>query len=121
MSERATISDSDEGKKVVNARSENIGRVVEVEGGTAHVDPDPDLTDTVKSKLGWGESDEETYRLQASRIDTVTEDEVRLESTPNERARHSASVLQPAVPPRPGHRVAELADSLEPRSDRSRR
>ena len=79
MSDRATLSDSDEGKKVVNARSENIGRVIEVDGGTAHVDPDPDLTDTVKSKLGWGESDEETYRLQGSRIDTVTDDEVRLD------------------------------------------
>ena len=79
MSDRATLSDSDEGKKVVDASSENIGRVVEVEGGTAHVDPDPGLTDTIKSKLGWGESDEETYRLQASRIDTVTDDEVRLD------------------------------------------
>ena len=79
MSDRTTLSDSDEGKKVVNASSENIGRVVEVERGTAHVDPDPDLTDTIKSKLGWGESDEETYRLEASRIDTVTDDEVRLD------------------------------------------
>ena len=78
MSDRTTLSDSDEGKKVVNASGESIGRVIEVKGSTAHVDPDPDLTDTIKSKLGWGESDEETYRLQASRIDTVTDDEVRL-------------------------------------------
>jgi len=79
MSNGATLSDSDEGKKVVNASGESIGRVVEVRGDTAHVDPDPGMTDTIKSKLGWGESDEETYRLQASRIDTVTDDEVRLD------------------------------------------
>ena len=79
MSNRATLSDSDEGKKVVNASGESIGRVVEVRGDTAHIDPDPGMTDTIKSKLGWGESDEETYRLQASRIDTVTDDEVRLD------------------------------------------
>ena len=79
MSRGATLSDSDEGKKVVNASGQSIGRVVEVRGDTAHVDPDPGMTDTIKSKLGWGESDEETYRLQASRIDTVTDDEVRLD------------------------------------------
>jgi len=79
MSDGAILSDSDEGKKVVNASGENIGRVVEVRGSIAHVDPDPSMTDTIKSKLGWGESDEETYRLQASRIDTVTDDEVRLD------------------------------------------
>ena len=45
----------------------------------APFDFDPNLTDTIKSKLGWGESDEETYRLEASRIDTVTDDEVRLD------------------------------------------
>ena len=79
MSDGAILSDSDEGKKVVNASNENIGRVVEVRGSTAHVDPDPGLTDTVKSKLGWGESDEGTYRLQASHVDTVTDDEIRLD------------------------------------------
>ena len=79
MSRGATLSDSDEGKKVVNASGQSIGRVVEVRGDTAHVDPDPGMTDTIKSKLGWGESDEETYRLQASRIDTVTDNEVRLD------------------------------------------
>jgi len=76
--EDITLSDADEGKNVVNASGDSIGRVVEVRGGTAHVDPDPGLTSTIMSKLGWGEGDEETYRLDGSNVETVTGDEIRL-------------------------------------------
>lgn len=75
-----TLTESDEGKKVVNQDGDTVGRVVDVRDDGAYVDPDPDVTDTIMSKLGWGERDEETYRLDESTIEDVTDDEVRLGS-----------------------------------------
>lgn len=75
----ANFTDDDEGKHVVNAEGETIGIVEAVEGGAAHVEPDPGITDTIKSRLGWGDSDEETYRLEAEHVDTITDDEIQLD------------------------------------------
>lgn len=80
MASNPTITDAEEGKQVVDQDGNTVGRVVDVADGTAHVDPDPDITDTVMSKLGWGDSDEETYALDSRSIDEVTDDEVRLGS-----------------------------------------
>jgi hypothetical protein len=74
----ANFSDDDEGKRVVNANGDRIGIVQSVERGTAHVDPDPGVTDTIKSKLGWGDSDAETYALDDDTVDSITDDEVHL-------------------------------------------
>lgn len=75
---RTNITDEDEGKQVMYD-DETVGRVVEVRSGTAYVDPDPGMTDTIKSKLGWGESDEESFALDESSIAEITDDQVRLE------------------------------------------
>jgi hypothetical protein len=53
-----------------------------VEGEVAHVDPDPGITDRIRSTLGWEGTDEQTYPLDQSRIETITDDEVRLASGP---------------------------------------
>jgi hypothetical protein len=78
MQDDTTLTSTDEGKDVVNATGDTIGRVIEVQHGTAHVDPDPGLTDSIMSKLGWAESDEDTYQLDSSAIETVTDDEIRI-------------------------------------------
>ena len=78
MQENVTLTEDDEGKEVINAEGNQIGRVMKVEHGRAHVDPDPGLTDTIRSKLGWGEDDEEDYVLNSSSIDKVTETEIHL-------------------------------------------
>ncbi len=78
MKNNVTLTEKDEGKSVVNSRGDEIGRVVEVDHGTAHVEPDPGLTDTIKAKMGWAEGDEETYRLDEDSIESVSENEVRL-------------------------------------------
>ena len=75
----AEFTDDDEGKRIVNAEGDQIGIIESVEGGTAHVDPDPGMTDTIKSKLGWGDTDEETYQLDAGSVESITDDEVRLQ------------------------------------------
>ena len=78
MATRTEITEDDEGKEVVGPDGEEVGRIVDVEHGTAHVDPDPGITETVMSKLGWGDRDEDTYPLQEASVETITDNEVRL-------------------------------------------
>jgi hypothetical protein len=78
MQNDVTLTEDDEGKRVVNAAGDEVGRVIEVKQGTAHVEPDPGLTDTIKSKMGWGESDADTYRLDADGIERVSGNEIHL-------------------------------------------
>ncbi|MFC6731222.1 MULTISPECIES: PRC-barrel domain containing protein [unclassified Haladaptatus] len=74
-----SITEGDEGKPVVGAQGEQVGRVIDVEHGTAYVEPDPGLTDTLMSKLGWADRDEDTYPLQENAIGEITDDEIRLQ------------------------------------------
>lgn len=78
MSSDTNLTDDDEGKKVVNAQGDQIGIVSEVKSGSAYIDPDPGITDKVRSKLGWNDADEDTYMLPSDSIDAVTDDEIRL-------------------------------------------
>lgn len=80
MSSDTTLTDIDEGKRVVDQNDDTIGRVVEVEDGTARVDPDPNMADSIRSKLGWGEHDEAEARLDSDQVEEVTSDEVRIGS-----------------------------------------
>ncbi|ARS91333.1 hypothetical protein [Natrarchaeobaculum aegyptiacum] len=75
----AEFTKDDEGKRVVDADGEQIGIVESVESGTPHVDPDPGMADTIKSKLGWGDADEETYKLDEQNVESISDDEIRLE------------------------------------------
>lgn len=75
---RETITEEDEGKTIVNADEEKVGIVTGVRGGTAYVDPDPGLTESITSKLGWEDVDTEDYPLEADRVEEVTDDEIRL-------------------------------------------
>lgn len=79
--ERKHVTDDDQGKAVVDSGGREIGMVTEVKSGTAYVDADPGLTDSIRSKLGWGDADEEDYALEESRIHTVTDDEIRLKDS----------------------------------------
>ena len=78
MRSDVTLTEDDEGKNVVNADGDTVGRVTSVEHGKAHVDPDPGLADTIRSKLGWGDADEDNYQLDASSIESVSDNEIRL-------------------------------------------
>ena len=75
MSTNPTI---DEGTDVYDDKGEEIGTVATVEDGTAYVDLDPGLTDEVKSSLGFGDTDEDTYPLHDEMVDTVDDDGVHL-------------------------------------------
>lgn len=73
----ATITEDDEGKSVV-VEGEKVGIVSDVRDGTAYVEPDPSMTDSIKSKMGWGDVDEDTYPIHGDSIENVTDDEIRL-------------------------------------------
>jgi hypothetical protein len=73
------FTDDDIGKTVINAEGEEVGLIADVEHGTAHVEPDPGITDTIKAKLGWGGTDEDAYPLQEQAVAEVTDDEVHLQ------------------------------------------
>lgn len=72
------FTDDDVGKRVVNANGDTIGLVSGVDAGSAYVDPDPGLTDKIRSRLGWDDVDETDYALDPSHVDAVTDDEIRL-------------------------------------------
>ncbi len=74
------LTEEDEGKPVVHG-DETVGRVVDVEHGTAYVDTEAGITETIASKLGWAERNQDTYPLQEDAIESVTDDEIRLKKS----------------------------------------
>ena len=74
----AEITEDEEGKSVLSSDGEEVGVVIDVQYGTARVEPDPGLTDELKARVGFGDTDEESCPLQEERIKTITDDEIRL-------------------------------------------
>ena len=74
----ARFTDDEVGKTVVNANGEEVGMVTAVEHGTARVEPEPGITDTIKAALGWEGTSEESYPLQEAAVDRITDEEIRL-------------------------------------------
>lgn len=72
------LTDDDTGKRVVTTDGEEVGVITEVRAGTAYVEPDPGMFDTIKAKLDWGGADEDDYPVRADDVAAVTDDEVRL-------------------------------------------
>ena len=77
-----TITDDAIGHAVVNSKGEEIGIVAEVEEGAnaLFVDPEPGIAARIRSVLGWGDADDDDYRLEADVIRRIGDDEVELKS-----------------------------------------
>ncbi|OLZ41200.1 hypothetical protein A6E15_09465 [Natrinema saccharevitans] len=73
------FTDDDIGKDVVNDAGDEVGMIVDVDHGTAHVEPDPGITDSIKAALGWTDSGEDTYPLQEAAVGHITDDAIHLE------------------------------------------
>lgn len=69
---------SDEGKTVVNADGDEIGTIEEVRGNNAYVKPKSGLAQKIRDRLGWSDDDDAPFELRQSKVDTITNDEVRL-------------------------------------------
>jgi hypothetical protein len=72
------LTSVDEGKPVVNACGEEVGRLVTVENGSGHVTPGDRLSDDIRDELGWTDDERDRYRLDARNVATVTDSDVRL-------------------------------------------
>ena len=106
MATNHRFGEDDEGKKVVDSHGHTVGIVEDVENETAYVDPDPGITEKIKSSLGWtGEdaTDSDTYALPDEYVDSITEDAVNLKT---ERFR-----IDPAPSCRPTVELARPASS----------
>ena len=78
---RESLTEADEGKRVLDTDGSEVGRLVAVEDGRGYVDSDPALTDTIKAKLGWGDRTEDAHPLDEGSIEEITEDAVYLRGT----------------------------------------
>lgn len=72
------ITTDDRAKHVIDGSGTEIGIVDDVDNGTAYVDPDPDIDDELKTKLGWGSDERSTYPLRNDAVDAITDDEIQL-------------------------------------------
>jgi hypothetical protein len=72
------LTEDDVGKDVVNTNGATVGIVVSVEDGVAHVDVDPNITDTVKAKLGLNDVSGQTFPLNPGDVSASTDDELRV-------------------------------------------
>lgn len=77
---RNNLTERDEGKKVVNQNGDEIGVISGFRGGRAYVKPEAGLADSLMSKLGWSDVDEDDYPIDDSHVETITDDEVRLDT-----------------------------------------
>lgn len=75
---QTTLTETDEGKKVLNHEGTEIGMITGFRGGKAYVDPDPGLTDSLMSKLGWSDVGDDDYAIENSSVERITDDEVHL-------------------------------------------
>jgi len=78
--ERVRPSDEDEGKTVVDTEGTELGVVTAVEGTQLYVDPDPGVTESVLSKLGWGDANEDDYVLSPDEIALIDQDRVEVKT-----------------------------------------
>ncbi|PGF16783.1 hypothetical protein CP556_12085 [Natrinema sp. CBA1119] len=90
-----TVTDDDVGKPVESADGETLGTVVSVDPEGAHLDPEPDMTDSITAVLDWEPASGDIVPLEDDAIDEITEDAVRL------RAAFSAESVAPDDEPEP--------------------
>ncbi len=70
----------DKGKNVVTADDETVGRVEEASGMTAQIETEGGLSQSIRRRLGWTEEEEETYELDKSNVEEITDDEIKLKN-----------------------------------------
>lgn len=73
---RTMPEDDDTGKDVVDVQGREIGVVTDVEGDTMYVEPDPSMTERIKSKLEMGSESEEDLPVSSEFVDRIEDDVV---------------------------------------------
>lgn len=72
---------SDEGKRVLTAEGDMVGTIEQTAGSHAMVEPDEDLSRSIRRRLGWTEEGETSYRLEKSEVDSFSGDEIHLKES----------------------------------------
>jgi len=77
----AVLSSGDEGKFLIDGEGEQIGIVTEVdtEEGVAYVEPDPGIAEAWIQGFGFGDADEDDIKVPESTVETVTDEEIRVD------------------------------------------
>ncbi|WP_436930869.1 hypothetical protein [Halosimplex halobium] len=75
---RIEPTEDDVGKTVVNASGDEVGMVAAVENDRMYVDPHPSITDRIRTALGWGNDDDDTYPVDEDHVARIEDDEVVL-------------------------------------------
>ncbi|WP_135366510.1 hypothetical protein [Halosimplex halophilum] len=75
---RIEPTEDDVGKTVVNASGDEVGMVASVENDRMYVDPHPSITDRIRTALGWGNDDDDTYPVDEDHVARIEDDEVVL-------------------------------------------
>lgn len=68
----------DEGKAVMTKDGETVGTVEQTTGAEIHVKPEGGLSQSIRRRLGWAEKDADTYSVQKSNVEEITDDGIRL-------------------------------------------
>lgn len=76
-----SLTDDDTGKTVRTPDGAAVGQVATVEEGTAYVETDPGILDSVKATLGWEGDREGAVAVEPDDVAEVTDDTVRLSTT----------------------------------------
>lgn len=74
----ATLTSEDVGKILVDVEGEELGVVTDVEDNTAWIDPEPGLGEAILAAFGWTEKNEDDYSIDGDLVDTVTDEEIRV-------------------------------------------
>ncbi|WP_436344956.1 hypothetical protein [Natronorubrum sp. FCH18a] len=78
----ANLTVDDEEKPVVNTNGKEIGVIDEVGAGVAYVEPGPEMSESIKSRLHRDRDiagGMERYQLDEDHIDEITADEIQLQ------------------------------------------
>jgi hypothetical protein len=82
MATTARVDEDDVGKLVVDTVGRELGIVVEIEQGTAYIDPEPGIVSKLRTRLGFGDADGKTLPLHENRITAVTDEAIRVTDVP---------------------------------------
>lgn len=72
------LTESDEGKTVVDQTGTSVGVITTVESGRAYVEPAAGVPTRVKHKLDWHESGSTPYELKNSMVHSITDTEIKI-------------------------------------------
>ena len=70
----------DEGMDVFTTDDEKVGTIEKVKGNIAHVEPEQDLSRSLRRRLGWTDEGMSSYELSTEHVERIDDDGIYLKS-----------------------------------------